>query len=149
MKKSVLNIVKEKSLLKESRKAIHEKELGLKIPKDYFSNSEKDILKKISNSEVKVLSRKKYFLYSLAASIALLIALTIFKPNVISTFNNSATIVADTINTIKSNVLVNGNEIFDVEDVSIAALFVEDDKIDAFADNYVLEDVLMDISKSN
>ncbi len=149
MKKSILNTEKNKTLLKENRKAIHEKDLGLRVPKDYFSNSKNVILKKVSNSEVKVLYRKKYFLYSLAASVALIIALTIFKPNIFNPIKGGSSIVSDTINTIKSNTLVNGNEIFKVEDVSIAALFVEDDKMDEFANNYVLNDIISDISTSN
>ncbi|MDX1830002.1 MAG: hypothetical protein R3342_10700 [Lutibacter sp.] len=149
MKKSVLNRVRVKSLFNEKMKRTHAEELGLNVPSDYFSNSKHDILNQVSNSKVKVLYSKRNFLLPIAAAVALIITLTVFKPSVFSSFNNVPAIVSDTINKFKTNNLANENNLFNVEDVSVAALFVEDDKIDEFVNDYVLEDVIKDVSLKN
>lgn len=149
MKKSVLNRVSVKSLFNEKIKKTHKKELGLNVPSDYFSNSKRDILNQVSNSKVKVLYTKRNFLLPIAAAVALIITLTVFKPSVFSSFNNVPAIVSDTINKFNTKNLADENNLLSVEDVSVAALFVEDDKIDEFADNYVLESIIEDVSISN
>ena len=149
MKKSVLNRVSVKSLFNEKIMKTHEEELGLNVPIDYFSNSKHDILNQVSNSKVKVLYTKRNFLLPIAAAVALIITLTVFKPSVFSSFNNVPAIVSDTISKFNTKNLADENNLLSVEDVSVAALFVEDDKIDEFVDNYVLEDVIKDASISN
>lgn len=149
MKKSILNRVRVKSLFNEKMKATHGKELGLQVPKDYFSNSKNDILNQVSNSKVKVLYSRRNFLLPIAAAVALIVTLTVFKPSVFSSFKNVPAIVSDTINKIKTNNLADENNLFTVEDVSVAALFVEDDQIDEFVNDYVIEDVIKDVSLKN
>jgi hypothetical protein len=149
MKTSILNRVRVKSLFNEKMKRTHAKELGLNVPKDYFSNSKHDILNQVSNSKVKVLYSKRNFLLPIAAAVALIITLTVFKPSIFSSFNNVPAIVSDTINKINTKNLANENNLFTVEDVSVASLFVEDDKIDEFVNDYVLEDVIKDVTLKN
>jgi len=149
MKKSVLNRVRVKSLFNEKIKRTHAKELGLNVPSDYFSNSKHDILNQVSNSKVKVLYSKRNFLLPIAAAVALIITLTFFKPSVFSSFNNVPAIVSDTINKFNTKNLADENNLFTVDDVSVAALFVEDDKIDEFVNDYVLEDVIKDVTLKN
>jgi hypothetical protein len=149
MKKSILNSTSVKPLFNENMKATHEKELGFKIPKDYFSNSKKEILNQVSASKVTLLYRKKSFILSIAAAIALLITLTVFKPSVFTYFNKIPAIASDTINQFKSKQLARNNFFFNVDDVSIAVLFVEDDQIDDFLDDYVIGDVIKDVSIKN
>jgi len=72
----------------------------------------------------------------------LLVALTVFKPNVLPSINEIPAIVSDTINTIKSNSLVFDNSAQDEDAVFIASLFVEDSQIDEFVNNYVMEELV-------
>lgn len=127
----------------------HQKDLGLEIPKDYFSNSKQIILDKISDTKVRPLFSRRIFLVPMAAAVALILSLVVFKPNALPSLNNVPLIVSDTLNQINTKGLANDNTYFEVEDVSIAALFVDDDKIDDFVNNYVLEDVIKDASVSN
>ncbi|MCF6181153.1 hypothetical protein [Lutibacter sp.] len=132
----------------KSLRLTHQKDLGLEIPKDYFSNSKQVILDKISDTKVRPLFSRRIFLIPMAAAVALILALVVFKPNALP-LNNVPLIVSDTLNQINTKGLVNNNTYFEVEDVSIAALFVDDDKIDDFVNDYVLEDVIKDASVSN
>lgn len=130
-------------------KLTHQKDLGLEIPEDYFSNSKQIILDKISDTKVLPLFSRRIFLIPMAAAVALILALVVFKPNALPSLNNVPLIVSDTLNQINTKGLANDDAFFKVEDVSIAALFVDDDKIDDFVNDYVLEDVIKDASVSN
>ena len=122
----------------------HREELGLGLPEGYFSKSKINILEKVS---IKKGVKLKYFtrqrlIWSVAATITLLVALTVFKPNVLPSINEIPAIVSDTINTIKSNSLVFDNSAQDEDTVFIASLFVEDSQIDEFVNNYVMEELV-------
>jgi CMP-N-acetylneuraminic acid synthetase len=149
MKKLKLNNAKSKSLNTKNLKTIHKKELGYKIPENYFADSKKDILDEVNNSKVKLLYRKRIFALSVAATITLLISLTIFKPSVFTYFNTIPTIALDTIKQLKSKNTTMDNYFFNSNDISVAVLLVDDDKIDDYVNSYVLESVIEDTSIPN
>ncbi|SDW92699.1 hypothetical protein SAMN05444411_102481 [Lutibacter oricola] len=125
----------------------HKKDLGLKVPSDYFSKSKADILSKLPSEEKKKGIKRMYFIVPIAAAITILFTLTFLKPNLLPSFNNE--IVLDTIEKIKNNNLVEADMLTLTDDISIASLFVEDDKIDAFVDKHIVEDIIYDELNSN
>ena len=120
-------------------KDTHKKELGLNVPNDYFSTSKKEILNSLP-LEKKGTNKKMYFILPIAAAIVVLFTLTVFKPNLLPTFKNE--IVLDTLDKIKNNNLVDTGVLFLNDDVTLASLFVEDDKLDEFVDQYIIDDII-------
>lgn len=121
-------------------KEMHSEELGLKTPENYFSTSKMEILEKVSNQKEKrfnIFSRKR-IVWSAAATIAIIFAVSVFKPNALPSFNNVPEIVSDTINYLQNNNLAQGE--FKEDDILITSLFVPDNEIDEFVNNYVLEE---------
>lgn len=125
----------------------HEELLGYQIPDDYFSTSKKEILKKVTAKKGNVINLR--FLLPIAAAIALLITLTVFKPSSFSMFKNVPSIVLDTIQEFKNSTLTNKNEINLTNDVSIASLFVEDAELDEFVDDYVIDQIILEELQAN
>jgi len=128
---------------------IHSKELGLKMPEDYFSKSKSDILEKVSNQKgvmFTIFSRER-IIWSVAATIAIIFALTVFKPNALPSFDNVPAIVSDTIDHLQNNNLAQGEPM--ENDILITSLFVPDNEIDEFVDNYVLEELVYEEVLSN
>ena len=121
---------------------MHSEELGLHTPKDYFSKSKIDILEKVSNKRgvrLTIFSRER-IVWSAAATIALIIALTVFKPNSLPSIDEIPAIVSDSIDNIKNNGLA---QVEPAEnDILITSLFVSDNEIDEFVDNYVIEELV-------
>ncbi len=65
---------------------MHSEELGLNIPKDYFSKSKIEILEKVANqkkSKFTIFSRER-ILWSVAASIAIILSWYIVRPYFLS-----------------------------------------------------------------
>ena len=121
---------------------IHSEELGLHVPKDYFSKSKIDILEKVSNKRggrLNIFSRER-IVWSVAASIAIFIALTVFKPNALPSMDKIPAIVSDTIDQLKTNGLAQDE--LEENDILITSLFVSDSEIDEFVDDYVLEELV-------
>lgn len=128
---------------------IHSEELGLHTPKDYFSKSRIDILEKVSNNKrarFTIFSRKR-IVWSVAATIAIIFALTVFKPNTLPAIDEIPAIVSDTIDNLQNNNLAQG-ELME-NDILITSLFVPDNEIDEFVDNYVLEELVYEEVLSN
>jgi len=129
---------------------MHSEELGLHIPKDYFSKSKTDILEKVSNEQKEarfnIFSRKRIF-WSIAATIAIIFALSIFRPNALPSFDNVPAIVSDTIDHLQNNNLAQVELMED--DILITSLFVPDNEIDEFVNNYVLEELVYEEVLSN
>ena len=128
---------------------IHSEELGLHIPKDYFSKSKNDILEKVSNEkEVRfnIFSRKR-IVWTVAATIAIIFALSVFRPNALPSFDNVPAIVSDTIDHLQNNNLAQGE--LKEDDILITSLFVSDNEIDEFVNNYVLEELVYEEVLSN
>ncbi len=128
---------------------MHSEELGLNIPKDYFSKSKIEILEKVANqkkSKFTIFSRER-ILWSVAASIAIIFALTVFKPNALPSIDEIPAIVSDTIDHLPNNNLAQGELI--ENDILITSLFVPDNEIDEFVDNYVFEELVYEEVLSN
>lgn len=128
---------------------MHSEELGFNIPDNYFSKSKIEILEKVANqkkSRLTIFSRER-IIWSVAATIAIIFAVSFFKPNVLPSFNNVPAIVSDTIDYMKNNNLAQGELI--ENDILITSLFVPDNEIDEFVDNYVLEELVYEEVLSN
>ncbi|MDO9038851.1 MAG: hypothetical protein Q7U59_10950 [Lutibacter sp.] len=128
---------------------MHSEKLGLKTPENYFSASKLEILEKVSiqkQERFNIFSRKK-IVWAAAATIAIIFAVSVFKPNAIPSFNNVPEIVSDTIDYMKTNNLAQGE--FKEDDILITSLFVPDNEIDEFVDNYVLEELVYEEVLSN
>lgn len=128
---------------------MHLKELGLNIPKDYFSKSKTDLLAKVSkkNSARFTIFSRERIVWSVAASIAIILALSVFKPNGLPAMDEIPAIVSDTIDHIQNNDLAQGEP--EEDDILITSLFVSDTEIDEFVDNYVLEELVYEEVMSN
>jgi len=121
---------------------MHSEELGFQVPKDYFSKSKMEILEKVSNQKDKrfnIFSRKR-IVWAAAASIAIIIAVTVFRPNAIPAMNEIPVIVSDTINHLKNDGLAQTEP--EENDILITSLFVSENEIDEFVDDYVLEELV-------
>jgi hypothetical protein len=89
----------------------------------------------------------KRIIWAAAASIAIIFAVSVFKPNVLPSFNNVPAIVSDTIELFQNNNLAQGE--FKEDDILITSLFVPDNEIDEFVNNYVLEELVYEEVLSN
>lgn len=121
---------------------MHSSALGFQVPKDYFSKSKTDILEKITNEKggkPNVFSKKR-IVWSVAATIAVFVALTVFKPNTLPSVDEIPAIVSDTIDHLKQDGLAQGE--LEEDDILITSLFISDNEIDEFVDNYVLEELV-------
>jgi hypothetical protein len=123
---------------------MHSEELGFKTPENYFSQSKINILEKVSNQKEQgpnIFSRKR-IAWAAAATIAIIFAVSVFKPNALPSFNNVPSIVSDTIDYLQNNNLAQSES--EESDFLITSLFVPDHEIDEFVDNYVLEELVYD-----
>jgi len=130
----------------------HKKDLGLSVSNDYFSKSKIAILEEISKKKSRkklLIFSKERIVWSVAASIALVFALTIFKPNTLPSIDEIPSIVSDTIDQIKNNGLAYEYSQLKENDILMASLFVEDTEIDEFVNNYVLEELVFKEVLSN
>lgn len=121
---------------------MHSEKLGFQVPEDYFSKSKMEILEKVSNQKEKsfnIFSRKRIVWFA-AATIAIIVALTVFKPNAYPSIDKIPAIVSDTIDNLKNDGLAN-NEL-EENDILITSLFIADNEIDEFVDDYVLEELV-------
>lgn len=128
---------------------MHSEELGIKTPENYFSKSKSDILEKVSNQKrvrFNIFSRER-IIWSVAATIAIILALTVFKPNALPAIDEIPAIVSDTIDQLKTNGLAQGEP--EENDILITSLFVADNEIDEFVDNYVLEELVYEEVMAN
>lgn len=151
-------------------KEIHSDELGLNVPEDYFSKSKKEILSKVlDKKEPMIISiYRKRSTWLVAATVALIFGITIFKPFSILNFDSSPIAVTDTIDPLlKNNMvvadspavyqndkpadLVSRKELGEKEkskvskqdenDIVVESLFIEDKEINECVNNYMLEDI--------
>ncbi len=135
----------EQKALDEELQKMHSKDLGLGMPKDYFSKSKSEILAKVDNehkSKVFPLYKNKNF-WAAAAVIAVLIVLTVFKTNTIPLINEIPAIVTDTIENLNKG-LANEDYTLGEDDILITSLFIEETEIDEFVNNYMLEEAISD-----
>jgi len=128
---------------------LHSEELGLKTPENYFSKSKMEILEKVSNQKEQrfnIFSQKR-IVWSAAATIAIIVALTVFKPNNLTTIDKIPAIVSDTIDNLKNDGLANND--IEENDILITSLFVAENEIDEFVDDYVLEELVYEEVMAN
>jgi hypothetical protein len=151
----------------KKRNQIHLEELGLNIPEGYFAQSKNEILTKTSErkrSKIDVFFIKNTA-WKVAASITLLMGATIYfqyssksiseselaeittspkiedktlvQSDTSSKYKNIDTKMkyGENVNVIPKNVVQNEN------DILVKSLFVEDDEVDSYIDNYILEDI--------
>ncbi len=128
---------------------MHSEELGFQVPEDYFSKSKMEILEKVSNQKgesFNIFSQKR-IVWSAAATIVIIVALTVFKPNALPSIDNVPVIVSDTIDHLQNNNLAQGK--LKEDDILISSLFVPDSEIDEFVDDYVLEELVYEEVMAN
>ncbi|MGB5244730.1 MAG: hypothetical protein WBN28_10960 [Lutimonas sp.] len=115
---------------------IHAKDLGLDVPEDYFSTSKNDILEKLkSEKETKGMPKIYHkFIWLAAAGIALVMALSVFKPYAPSGFDP----VEQT-----EIVSTDADQLME-EDMLVASLFVDESQIDSYVDQYIVEESIID-----
>ncbi len=136
-----------RKLQDKNMQKLHVETLGLDIPKNYFSKSRQDILSKVSGKvehKKSVFFLKKPLAWYAAASVMLLMTLTFIKSNNSLQMDDIHTIVSDTINSLDENKFENQIAEFTENDILITSLFIEENKIDEFIDNYVLDEALID-----
>jgi len=124
----------------------HKKDLGLSVPENYFSTSKNEILTKISGEKkVKVVPLyQNKFVWFVAAGITLLVALTVFKPNLFSNIDNNPSIVSDSLFNNENLDLVYDLFLADKEDITVASLFMDDTEISNYIANNIIEEILID-----
>ena len=122
----------------------HAEELGMKVPENYFSSSKNEILNKLPRKQnliVRLFSRKT-MIWAAAASIALLFTFSIFNQNGINVNNTIPKIVADSIELLKTKGLSNENLALNDDDFLVSSLFIEENDIDAFVEDYILDELV-------
>ena len=124
----------------------HKKDLGLGVPENYFTTSKNEILSKIANEKkAKVVPLyKNKFMWFAAAGIALLVALTVFKPDVFPSIDKNPSIVSDSINKFQNLELVYDLFTTDTQDITMASLFMNDAEISNYLENNIIEEILID-----
>lgn len=116
---------------------------GFKIPDNYFEEFQHKLNDQITKEDKNVIplrsNKLKYVMY-IAASVLLLISLTL-SVNHNSTKGTNVTLVSDTINTVKETIQIDflGYD----DDDELLALFVEDEYIDEYLDEYLIEGVIL------
>jgi hypothetical protein len=129
----------------EKARKIHQVTLGFKIPEVYFENSLNEIQNKIkgdNNHIYSLVPRNKWYLASIAASIAILFFLNIFNQS--SSLNKKdLPVIVDTHTHIE-------NDIFSLEeDETLATLFIEDKVLDELLDAYIIDKLIIEDIVSN
>ena len=106
----------------------HKEYLGMEIPKDYFSSSKANILELVSKEkdETPVFYLRRSF--QVAASITLLISITVWTLVFNQPTNDMLEIASD--------------------DILIESLFVEDTDMNAFISEVVVEEIMVEAEKS-
>jgi len=138
-------LMKENDSFEKKMDKMHTEELGLGMPEDYFVKSKIDVLDKVfyeKKSKVIPLFRNKAMWFA-AAGIALIVALSIFKPVTLSTVNEIPSVITDTVDQIR-NFDLNNAKFFIEDDILVASLFVDDSEIDDYIDNYIIEEIIID-----
>jgi len=131
---------------KDNLDKIHKSSLGLGLPENYFSNSESEILDKIaSENKAKVISfYQNKRVWFIAAGISLLVALTVFKPNVFPNIEKNPSIVSDTVNKFQNLNLVYDLFFTDDQDIAVASLFMDDIEINNYLADKIVEEIIID-----
>ena len=124
----------------------HKNDLGLGVPENYFSTSKNELLAKIaSEKKTKIVPLyQNKIIWFVAAGIALLMALTVFKPNVFPSIDKNPSIVSDTVNKFQNLDLVYNLFLTDKQDITVSSLFMDDTEINNYIANNIIEEILID-----
>ena len=123
----------------------HAKNLGLEVPENYFSKSKSEIVAlTLNKKKSKFIQLRKNVFWIAAAGIALLFALTIFKPNATLNPDKISTIASDTVEKI-NNFYLENDKLFSEEDaVLLTSLYVDENQIDAYVDSNFIDEIIND-----
>ena len=119
---------------------LHKEKLGMDIPEDFFSKSKANILDAIPKTEESkqtVFWLKPIIAYPLAASIVLLIGITFWLQNDITNVEQKITNI-EKINSMDIN----------SEDFLVTSLLVEDEEINQFMDDFIMDEIIVDAELS-
>ncbi len=121
----------------------HNTELGLKTPKNYFSASKNSILEQVStkDSNKSTIFNKNRNLWLIAASISILISILFFKTKLNTKINQNQTVIVDTIQKLKKEKIIN-NIVTKPDNILIASLFIDDNKVDDYIDNSLINEII-------
>lgn len=125
---------------------VHKNDLGLGVPENYFSTSKNELLAKIgSEKKTKIVPLyQNKLIWFVAAGIALLMALTVFKPNAFPGIDKTPSIVSDTVNKFQNLDLVYNLFLNDTQDITVASLFMDETEISNYIANNIIEEILID-----
>ena len=134
------------NLLKKESHKKHKGDLGLNVPKDYFSKSKKEILENIhsSNRGKLIIFSRRNLGWSMAAAVALLITFNAIKTSEVPTVDEIDAVVSDTLNQYKNSHLALDNIDQEQDDILVSSLFVDESDIDDYIDSYVLDELMED-----
>ncbi|WP_147296401.1 hypothetical protein [Lutibacter oceani] len=141
IKSSLLDKIKDNTLGEN-----HKEELGFEIPENYFSKSKLEIQQKVFTKKTGIFnltSKQLKFRIPMAAAIALLFTLAVFKFNSTSELKNLPNIVLDSIKDIQPNEFKNHNNLV-YEDIAIESLFINDEDVDKYLEDYVFESLVIE-----
>lgn len=116
---------------------MHREYLGMEVPKGYFLHSKQSILDSLPGGQKKkgsILQLRKNWAYPLAASILLLISVSIWffnEPKTGHPENVEATVTRSLYDPENS------------QDLLLTSLLVEEDEIDSFVDEVVLNEIVV------
>lgn len=130
----------------------HREELGYSLPKDYFKNSKIEILESINSGKrgrLILFSKRNVGWTMVAAGLALLVTLNVFRTGGVTGIEEIETILSDSLNQQKNSHLAMEEEASAEDDILVSSLFVEDDDIDDFIDSYVLDEMVQEEISSN
>ena len=128
----------------------HTKDLGLQLPKDYFSKSKANILAQVSSKKrgKLIIFSRKTIVWSTTVAALLIFTITLFKPNDFSATDNITTFVSDTIDAFQNESATNNDLVTSTEDVLLASLFVDESHVNEYVDNYIKAELINHVTSS-
>jgi hypothetical protein len=131
-------------LFDKKRHETHSADLGLDVPKDYFKKSKSEIIALTTDKkEVKLFTLRKSIIWMAAAGIALILAITVFKPETSPKTDIIISKVSDTVEKIQNIYFNNDNSLL-TEDVLLTSLYVDESEIDNYVDNDFINEIIVD-----
>lgn len=123
---------------------LHKDELGFGLPDNYFEKSKSKILSKISeNKEVQIIPLyKRKTTWLVAAGIALLISVSVYKQQISNSVKNVPEIALE--NTIQTKHLELAADYIAEENMLLASILVSDKNVDTYLNNAFINSVLED-----
>ena len=126
---------------KDNLTNLHKDKLGMEIPEDFFANSKKEILNSVFETEKpkqKLVWLRPVVAYPIAASLVIALAITFWINKNDSQIDTK---VVDTEDIILLDLV--GFE----DDILVSSLFVEDTEMDEFLNNYIVDEILIEVDK--